>query len=154
MCVGASFGQFVRLRTQWSLRLPFEKKNVYVCAACVFSGGNNTAEREWLRQKLRSYAVHISGRKKPKFQYKLPLVGDVCRSAWILCAGFPGRKNARIAILEAEIRNPSLRTQRIQKKTLDSNNCNHAISRSQFATAFLEEFILQNSQRSPSSTEL
>jgi len=124
------------------------------CVANAFAGGNTTAEREWLRQQLTGFVVKIAGKKKPKFQYRLPLIGNICRSAWILAAGFPDRKNSRIAILEAEIRNPTLRAARINGKRMLSFPCKTVLTRTQFAVAFLEEYILHHSQRSPSSPDL
>ena len=125
-----------------------------VCGVHAFTGGSTTAERNWLRQRLSEFVVKIPGKKKPKFQYKLPLIGDTCRPAWILAAGFPTKKNSRIAILEAEIRNPALRKAHNNGASFLGSTSTIALTRSQFAVAFLEEYILKHSQRSPSSTDL
>ena len=110
--VVASSARFLQLRAQWRLRKKLKHKFACVCGAIACAGGSTTAERNWLRQRLCEFVVKIPGKKKPKFKFKLPLIGDTCRSAWILTVGFPGRKNSRIANLEAAIRNPALRTAR------------------------------------------
>ena len=130
-------------------------KHVSQCCTIAIAGGSNTLEREWLRQRLLGFTVKIAGKKKPRFQYKLPLIGDVCRGAWILAAGFPHKLNSRIATLEAEIRNPALRAARAHRTSLPkAASGTLTLTRTQFAVAFIEEYILQHSQRSPSATNL
>ena len=117
----------------------------------LFAAGTVAGEKQWLRHQLQSFAVQKPLTKKPKFHYRLPLIGEVCRGAWLLAAGFPCTKNSRIANLEAEIRNPHLlrhTEKRFHKRP------EQVLTRTEFAVAFLEEYILTHSQRSPSSAIL
>ena len=86
---------------------------------------------------------------KPKFEYRIAGLGKVCRSSWILAAGFPNRNNSRVRSIEASIR---------RGETFDSKPGRKRISlglnSTTYALAFLEAFILENSQRSPVSPEL
>ena len=114
----------------------------------VLAGGYHY-EKQWLFEQIQRFAVQKHADRKPKFQYCLPFVGKTCRSAWVLTAGFPNRNNDRVRKLEAQIRS--------------SENVSFAINvrrnpkfltRTSYAVAFLVEFILGNSERSPACTTL
>ena len=84
--------------------------------------------------------------RKPKFQYRLPLVGDVCRCCWILTAGYKNGNNTRVRKVEASIR----RGQHAPSKPA-INRRKIALNRSTYAIAFLQEYVFKHSQSSPSA---
>lgn len=141
----------IGIRTLWEMRNFCEECFRFLLIILLFAGGNVAGEKEFLRHQLQSFAVQKAGALKPKFHYRLPLIGDVCRGAWLLAAGFPCTKNSRIANLEAEIRNPHLIRHTERKFSVRPEKL---LTRTQFAVAFLEEYILTHSQRSPSSAVL
>ena len=49
--------------------------------------GGFAEETLWSYRKLNQFKISRPG-KKPIFQYSLPLVGQICRPCWILCAGW------------------------------------------------------------------
>ena len=102
-----------------------------------------TQETEWVRKQLLGFAVRIAGKTKPQFHYTLPLIGNVCRAAWVLTAGFPNPNNSRVRRLEAEIRNPDLLHGQI------SCRVHKKITRTSYANAFLTNYVLKHSERSP-----
>ena len=127
------------------LRLP--------CSCCakliiLYTTDGAKGENQYIYTKLNEFRVDSEDGKKPYIDYRLPGVGIVCRSSWILCAGFPNRNNSRVRRLEAKIRSSlPLSPQRLRKRS-------KALHASDYAMAFLENFILKNSQRSPVTTEL
>ena len=141
----------IGLRALWGMRNFREEWFRFLTGIRLFAGGNVVGEKEWLRHQLQSFAVQKPGAKKPKFHYRLPLIGDVCRGGWLLAVGFPSIKNSRIANLEAEIRNPHLLRHTQQKCRKRPQKL---LTRTEFAVAFLEEYILTHSQHSPSSAVL
>ena len=81
---------FFQLRSQWRLRNLLNHKYVYVYDEYVFLGGTNKEEREWLRQRLTSYAVKNSRGAEAQISVQAPpdwgrLSTDldfVCRFSW------------------------------------------------------------------------
>ena len=126
-----------------------QKSNIRTCLT-NFVGGSTSAESKWLRNQLKNFTVKKNPKKKPKFEYRLPFIGGVCRHAWVLAAGFPNPNNSRIRAIEAEIRNPAKSR---QKHIYARRNARSAL-RGMHAIAFIEDYILRNSQRSPASTDL
>ena len=99
---------------------------------------------------LNEFRVDSDDGKKPTFEYRLPGIGRVCRGAWILCAGFPNHNNSRVRSIEATIRSGrGMRPREARKKKKS-----RALDSTSHAYAFLQEYILNNSQRSPVHTEL
>lgn len=92
--------------------------------------------------------MHDEGLTRVKFEYRLALVGNVCRQAWVVAAGFPNPENSRIRRVEAAIRRGD------KKRGQHYNKITDLVTRGQYGTAFLEEYVLQNSQRSPVTTDL
>ena len=86
--------------------------------------------------------------KKTKFEYRLPFIGDLCRHAWVLTAGFPNPHNSRVREIEADIRNPA---RLLKKKKKVSTHVPKLCNRGMYATAYIEEYILKHS---PVNTEL
>ena len=121
---------------------------IILCACDPTDGA--AGENDYIYHKLNEFRVDCEdGSKKPTFDYRIAGVGSVCRAAWILCAGFPNRNNSRVRSLEATIRSGKRmaprKERRIRSGGLDSTS--HAI-------AFLKNYILNNSQRSPVHTEM
>ena len=83
--------------------------------------------------------------KKPKFQYRLPLLGNVCRRFWVLAAGYLQYPNSRVAQAEACIRQGKHWPEKV---VLDKRS--QALNLSTYCIAFLKEYIFKNSQCSPS----
>lgn len=116
---------------------------------CILHVGGRNLERQWLHKQVASFAVSVEGKKKPKIQYRLPLVGNCCRAAWILSAGFPNPKNKRVLGIEALVRKhqmtplPLSTKRRIPFATGEN-----------FCRAFLTEYIWLHSQQSPSTSDL
>ena len=119
------------------------------CPGPDFAAGYD-GENDWLFWQLRNFCVEVPS-KKPAFQYRLPLIGNVCKSAWVLCAGFPNPKNSRIQRFECSIRRG--RTCASFERRGSRQNL-FRFTRTNYAKAFLREYILQNSERSPVTTEL
>lgn len=107
-----------------------------------------SGENEFLYNKLNEFRIDSDDDKKPTFAYRFAGLGEVCREAWILLVGFPNRNNSRVRMLEARIR---------QGKTfsmIKRKNPRPLMNNTDFALAFLRDYILENSQRSPVTTEL
>ena len=67
---------------------------------------------------------------------------------------FSEKKNSRIANLEAALRNPALQTSRTHGTGSRQLASKFVLTHTMFAVAFINEYILMHSQRSPSSTIL
>lgn len=104
----------------------------------------------WLKKQIESFVVHDPAKKKPGFRYHLPIIGPCCRAAWVLAAGFKNAKNSRVTSLEAKIRSGNCG---VVSKKRHPNTTNFA-TRSNFAKAFIEEYIWLHSQKSPSNGNL
>ena len=113
------------------------------------AGEKVNQETRWVKEQLCGFAVHIPGKTKPKFNYTLPLIGNVCRAAWILTAGFPNPNNSRVRRLECEIRNPN-----VEQSRLSTRRRKNYITRTSYANAFLTNYILRHSERSPVTSDL
>ena len=124
-------GQIVVIFGQQCLRFVFVFNSIpfFFCFAC----------RQW-----HNFCVVVTG--KTKFQYTVPGVGPVCRTAWLLTAGF-GSRNSRVENVEAKIRRGDAF---LPKPPLQK----FGTSRTLYAEAFLGEYILANSQRSPVTNDL
>lgn len=98
--------------------------------------------------ELTTFAVAQGPVKKPQFQYVLPLVGDVCRKCWILCAGYSNENNGRVRSIEAKIRQGhkghAIKLPRRRKR----------VNMSSYARAFMRDYISRFSQSSPADTIL
>ena len=105
-------------------------------------------ENEFLYNKLNDFRVDSDDGKKPTFTFRLAGIGEVCREAWILAVGFPNRNNSRVRMLEARIRQGKPLSMIGKKKSTP------VMSNTTYALAFLRNYILENSQRSPVTTEL
>ena len=116
--------------------------------ACCCAGGTRRGDKQWLQNKIKNFAVVVDGKKKPKFQYHLPLLGKCCRSGWILAVGMSNPKNARVQSIEAAIRKGNPTT--VKKKSVPKA----FFTRTNHAKAFIEEFMLLHCQKSPSATLL
>jgi len=94
--------------------------------------------------------VIVEGKKKPTIKYRLPLIGGCCRTAWVLAAGFPNLRNSRVQGIEAKLRKYAGRLPKKQTKAklLRWN------TRTNYAKAFLQQYALLHSQKSPSCTTL
>lgn len=55
-------------------------------------------------ENIKRFLVYQEGTQKPRVCYHLPLIGDCCRVAWVLAAGFPNPRNSRIQGIEASLR--------------------------------------------------
>ena len=108
-----------------------------------------SGENEYLFSQLDKFRVDDPNGGKPKFQYRIPGLGGVCRSSWVLIAGFPNRNNSRVRSIEAKIR----RGETFQSQSGRKRN-KIGLNSSTYAYAFLEEYILENSERSPVAPEL
>ena len=115
---------------------------------CAVYADGAAGENEFLYNKLNDFRVDNDHGKKPKFDYRLPGIGLVCREAWILAAGFPNRNNSRVRMLEARIRQGKPLLMHASKKSTATLNS------TTYTLAFLQDYILNNSQRSPVTTEL
>ena len=116
-----------------------------VCAN-DFAGGSQSAETKWLEQEIQKFLVVVAGKKKPSIKYRLPLIGGCCREAWVIGAGFPNPRNSRIQGIEAKLRkNGGRLPKRTTKQKVYRWN-----THTNFARAFLTEYALMHSQRSPS----
>ena len=113
----------------------------------MFYVAGKDGENEFIFTKLNEFRVDNDHGAKPTFQYRLAGVGLVCREAWIMCAGFPNRNNSRVRNLEAIIRRGETIEPRKTRKFTGLNSTTHAV-------AFLTDYVLKNSQRSPVSTDL
>ena len=83
---------------------------------------------------------------KTEFHYSIPGVGAVCKTAWLLAAGF-GARNNRVDNLEKEIRQGLLHLPGATSSKFVSSN-------TLYAEAFCTAYILANSQRSPCTNDL
>ena len=118
---------------------------MFLLAVCADGA---SGENEFLYNKLNDFRVDSDNGKKPKFIFRLAGIGEVCREAWILALGFPNRNNSRVRMLEARIRQGKPFSMIATKKS-------HAVvDNTAFALAFLRNYMLENSQRSPVTTEL
>ena len=117
----------------------------------LLEGGTQRAETEWLTHTIKTFLVYVPGKAKPKFHYRLPLVGDCCRAAWVLAVGFPNPRNSRVQNIEAVLR----RTQgKPEIEAKPRRQVRKYDTRTFYARAFVEEYILTNSQESPCRTKL
>ena len=96
---------------------------------------------------MLSFAVHNPGRLKCKFQYKITLVGEVCRACWVTTAGYVNPRNGRVAKVESSIR----KGHKTPKRASLQNRWT-ATDRSAYARSFIRDYIFTNSQYSPSAT--
>ena len=119
----------------------------FLTVVCLLPDGP-AGEKPFICTKLCEYRVDPEDNGKPSFEFRIPTIGTVCREAWILAVGFPNRNNSRVRDLEARIRRgetmPTPKTT-VLKKGLTSTD---------IARAFIKNYILTNSQRSPVTTEL
>ena len=99
-------------------------------------------------EQLLSFAVS-RGSRKPKFQYRLPLIGPVCRTAWVLAAGYLNPKTSRIVQNEARIRK-GFKAPKVRK----SSRRLDLLNQTTYMHAFMRDYILKHAQRSPSDTIL
>ena len=106
----------------------------------------------WLFAQILSFGEVLVPGSKPKFYYRLPKVGGVCRSAWVLAAGFTNPNNSRVRGLEARIRKGI--TQAPVLKSTAKNKTGKVLDKTKYARSFLCEYALKHSQRSPVSTSL
>lgn len=107
-----------------------------------------SGENEFLFNKLNDFRIDSEEDKKPTFSFRLPAIGPVCRQAWILACGFPNGNNSRVRMLEARIRRGQPCPMRAKRKL------GRVLNNTSYALAFLRDYILNNSQRSPVDTEL
>ena len=105
-------------------------------------------ETPWVFDQLLNFAVS-SGHRKPKFKYRLPLVGRVCRAAWVLAAGYPNPRTSRILQNEARIRSGF----RAPKEPKNSRRLD-LLNRTTYMRAFLRDYCLKHGQSSPTDTIL
>ena len=106
--------------------------------------GGSKLETQWVFNQIFSFAISQGPHKKPRFQYQLPVVGNVCRRNWILCAGYPNPNNSRVRATEALIRKgakcpPPGKTRIVTASVMTL-----------YAAAFMVEYIKKHSQCSPS----
>ena len=120
----------------------------------MLSGGLPGGDKDWIRTQLKSFVVQVPNKKKPKFEYRLPIVGKCCKKAWMLAVGFPSGKNTRVATIAGQIRDPSKATSSVASDTFRRYTQKKVITRTQYAESFLCEYILTHSQRSPSGTDM
>ena len=121
-------------------------KLITVVYARDFAGGSQSAETKWLEAEIQKFVVVVPNKKKPQIKYRLPLIGGCCRAAWVIGAGFPNPRNSRIQGIEAKLRkNGGRLPKRTTKQKVYRWN-----TRTNFARAFLTEYALMHSQRSPS----
>ena len=94
---------------------------------------------------MLDFAVSRGPHKKPTFNYRLPLVGHVCRHCWISTAGYVNPNNGRVRTCEADIRKGyKAPRQNFLSKRLTSTD------RSTYARAYLRDYVIKHSQFSPS----
>ena len=110
---------------------------------CVCVTGGCSRETEWVYSQLNNFIVSFGCHRKPKFQYGLPLVGNVCRHCWILCAGYRNPNNSRVRNAEACIRKGNSAPPAKQPKQPRLNDTS-------YARAFMVDHIFRHAQRSPS----
>ena len=93
--------------------------------------------------QLSNFTIDHGANKKPNLRYMLPLVGEVCRSCWIVSAGYLNKNNGRVRGVEADIRKGQKgMPAKLPKKILTNA--------SSYARAFCSDYIRQNNQSSPS----
>ena len=107
------------------------------------SPGGFTGETPWVFGEVYKFRVGRGEGKKPTFQYRLPVVGDVCRPAWILCAGYCNKNNGRVRTVEALIRRGVKAVPERRAKILTLNV-------TAYTRAFIHDYIFHHSQCSPS----
>ena len=112
-------------------------------------GGTRNSDTEWLVHQIKSFLVFEEGKKKPRFQYRLPLIGNCCRPTWVLAVGFPNARNSRVSNIEAVLRRN--RGKYLRKVKRQSGKFD---TRSFYARAFLEQYIRTHNQFSPCRTAL
>ena len=105
-------------------------------------------ENEFLFNKLNDFRVDSDDGRKPTFAFRLTGIGLVCREAWILAVGFPNGNNSRVRMLEARIRRVQPLSMRVNQKF------SGPLTNTSYTLAFLQDYILKNSQKSPVTTEL
>ena len=105
-------------------------------------------ENEYIFAKLSEFVVDSEDGGKPRFEFRLPKIGVCCREAWILALGFPNRNNSRVRRLEALIRSGKSLPNR------SYNRLDRGLRSSDLGQAFLVDYILKHSQRSPVTTDL
>ena len=110
-------------------------------------GGTQHSETEWLVETIKSNLVFVEGQPKPLIRYHLPIIGNCCRSAWVLGAGFPNPRNGRVGSIEAVLRRHRGKFVRKLKRTTGRFD-----TRTNYAIAFLEEHILTHCHYSPCRT--
>ena len=115
----------------------------------VCAGGTSQAEQKWLYAAIKKFAVRIPFRAKLQFQYQLPLIGKCCRESWVQVVGMPNAQNSRVRRIEAKIRKGQLYNTRCVGRPRST-----VLTGTQYASAFLTDHILNNSQHSPATTEL
>lgn len=114
---------------------------------CLSLVDGPSGENEYIFAKLSEFTVDPEHGGKPIFEFRLPSIGIVCREAWILALGFPNRNNSRVRNLEALIR-------RGQPLPPPRKKIKRGITSSELGQAFLINYILKHSQRSPVTTDL
>lgn len=119
---------------------------ISVVCVHVFVGGSQSADTKWLEAEIQKFVVVVPAKKKPLIKYRLPLIGGCCREAWVLSAGFPNPRNSRVQSIEAKLRKFG---GKIPKKTT-KQKVYRWNTRTNFARAFLTEYVFLHSQRSPS----
>lgn len=117
---------------------------------CLHAGGRSV-EKIWITNQVTSFTVSVDGKKKPKIQYRLPLVGYCCRAAWILSAGFPNPRNSRITAIEAIVRDPSKQN---KMPVPTGRSMTPFATRTNYCRAFLSDYIWLHSQQSPATSDL
>jgi len=115
-----------------------------------FAGGSQSADTKWLETEIQKFVVVVPSKKKPLIKYRLPLIGGCCRGAWVLGAGFPNPRNSRVQSIEAKLRKFGGKLPKRQNKA----KVFRWNTRTNFARAFLTEYAILHSQRSPSCATL
>ena len=103
----------------------------------------------WIHGELLAFVVSRGPNQKPIFRRKLPLVGDVCRTAWVLAAGFQNKENTRIRRVEAVIRRGT-----VWKPQPDINPRELDLNLSTYARDFVTDKVIKHSQYCPVDKKL
>ena len=111
----------------------------------LYAGGNGQ-ESQWVFGEVKKNALEVGKGRKPIFQYVLPKVDKVCRKCWILSVGYKNGNNGRVRSAEA------LMHKGFQAIPPTVSKAGTRLNRSNYARAFVRDFILKYNQGSPVDT--
>ena len=114
--------------------------------------GGKSKDTAWVFDQLLNFAEVVDEGRKPKFFYRLPKVGQVCRGAWVQAAGFINPNNGRVRKLEARIRRGDVEPPKLKSTAVKT--AKGVTNKTLYAKSFLSDYALTHSQRSPVASSL